>query len=67
MAGLGFGELSSQLCQGESKRQGAVCVSQWQTDAAHCILDSVGNAPEKASLAPQRVALRADASAARTC
>lgn len=67
MAGLGFGELSSQLCQGESKRQGAVCVSQWQTDAAHCILDSVGKAPEKASLAPQRVALRADASAARTC
>lgn len=44
MAGLGFGELSSQLCQGESTRQRAACVSQWQTAVVHYILDSVGNA-----------------------
>lgn len=43
MAGLGFGELSSQLCQGESMWQRAACVSQWQPAVVHCILDSVGN------------------------
>lgn len=58
MAGLGLRELSSQLCQGESMQQRAVCVSQWQTAVVSASWILLEMPSEKASLAPQKVALR---------